>query len=186
VKIISCFAGLAITDIMKKTIKSASANISGYSLVEVLIASVIIGIAIVSVFQAISNGTRISRQDFLMRRAYQHLEQILEKPENSYKGSHYVNAVENNLGTLTSGTHDLGNVLLDDRDTPGISSDDLNGSAMLIIENLDMTATIAGIPSSKCCNNVMAKKLTAKIIWSEGGQTDTASLETIVSLVNSN
>jgi prepilin-type N-terminal cleavage/methylation domain-containing protein len=171
---------------MKKTIKTISANASGYSLVEVLIASVIIGIAIVSVFQAISNGTNISRQDFLMRRAYQHLEQILEQPKHSYKGSYYIHAVDDNTGDLTSGLHNLGNVLLDDRDTPGIPGDDLNATAELNVENLSMSATIAGISAAKCCSNVMAKKLTARVIWTEGGRTDTASLETIVSLVNSN
>jgi prepilin-type N-terminal cleavage/methylation domain-containing protein len=159
---------------------------SGYSLVEVLIASVIIGIAIVSVFQAISNGTKMSRQDFLTRRAYQHLEQILEQPQHSYKGSYYIHAVDDGTGELTKGTHDLGTVLLDDRDTPGIYDDDLTGKAELTVDSISMSVTVAGIPESKCCSGVVAKKLTARVFWSEGGEIDTATLETIVSLVNSN
>ena len=158
----------------------------GYSLIEVLIAAVLIGIAIVGVFQAVSHGSRMSRQDFLMRRAYQHLEQILEDPRHSYKGNYYTDAVAKDQGELVAGTHDLGTIVLDDRDTPLDPKDDLEAESELEVTDLAMSVTIQGVDAGKCCNGVRAKKLTARIIWFEGGEYDTASLETVVSLVGIN
>jgi prepilin-type N-terminal cleavage/methylation domain-containing protein len=165
---------------------------TGYTLIEVLIASVLISIAVVAVFQAVSNGSRMSRKDFLTRRAYQRLEQILEDPRQSYKGLYYTEAVKDKTGNLVAGTHTLTDtslvdVVLDDRDTPGDPSDDLVGIAELEVIDLNLGMQLGGIAYPKpCCQSVQAKKLIARMIWYEDGVYDTASLETIVSLVGVN
>ncbi|MBD3390923.1 MAG: prepilin-type N-terminal cleavage/methylation domain-containing protein [Chitinivibrionales bacterium] len=160
---------------------------AGYSLIEVLIAAVLIAVAIVSVFQAVSHGTRMSRQDFLVRRAYQKLEQILEDPRHSYKGNFYTDAVLDGTDgdTLDPGITALADVVLDDRDTPLDPSDDLIGSAELEVEDIVYSFDIQDIEAA-CCDDVRAKKLTARIFWMEQGEKDTVELETIISLVNVN
>jgi prepilin-type N-terminal cleavage/methylation domain-containing protein len=164
----------------------------GFTLIEVLIAAVLISIAVVAVFQAVSNGSRLSRKDYLLRRAYQRLEQILEDPRQSYKGPYYTDAVADNTGNLVAGTHTLTDtslvdLVLDDRDSPGDPTDDLVATAELEVIDLDIDVELGGIGYPKpCCQNVQAKKLIARMIWFEDGVYDTASLETIVSLVGIN
>lgn len=60
-------------------------NRSGYSLVEVLISSMIVLVAIAAVVVIISRGSKINMDDLLRRRAYQVMEEVLERPDMSYK-----------------------------------------------------------------------------------------------------
>jgi|GEM_PF-3531034 len=159
----------------------------GYSLIEVMIAAVLVGVAIVAVFQAVSNATRINRREFLTRRAYQYLEQVLEDPQHSYKGSYYVQACgDNPTGHLVpTGTPlVLDTVVLDEGKLDG-PSDDLIGIVELIVEELasgGIDVTIDGV----VCHNVPARKLTARMRYFDDGREWRDSLETIVTLVNVN
>ena len=157
----------------------------GYSLVEVMIGAMLLAIAIVSVFQAVSQGMRISKKDFLRRRAYLHLEQILENPENSYKGNYYEEAVihPNGPSNLAQSKIPLDSVLLDDRETSEISQH-LYGYATLEITDISTSTNIGG--NTSCCNNVDGKKLRATVRWNDQGEQDSVYLETIVTLVNIN
>jgi prepilin-type N-terminal cleavage/methylation domain-containing protein len=161
----------------------------GYTLVEVLIASVLIGIAITSVFQVVSQSTRINREEFLSRRAYQYLEQILEDPQNSYKGSYYVKScgTDHPTGNLVPNkTIQLGKRILDDRDTPADTTDDLTGTAILQVYDQTVVpykATISGIAISTV---VPYRGLRAIISYTENGRPFSDTLETIVTLVNTN
>jgi prepilin-type N-terminal cleavage/methylation domain-containing protein len=163
-------------------------NSRGYSLIEVLIGSVLIAIAIVGVFNAVSHGSRMSRQDFLTRRAYLLLEQILEAPEHSYRGPWYIDSRKGVTNELVSQPtpHNLGTVVLDDRDTPGFPDDDLTGNAELSVADMNVNMNIDPSGVNVVVNSVWAKRLTARIKWTEEGVQQACSLETIITLVNIN
>ncbi len=57
----------------------------GYTLVEVLISSAILVVSIAAVAVIISRGSKINREDMLRRRAFQVMEEILERSDLSFK-----------------------------------------------------------------------------------------------------
>jgi len=67
------------------TAKKIHKNSYGYTLVEVLISSMIVLVAISAVVVIISRGSKINMDDLLRRRAYQVMEEVLERPDLSYK-----------------------------------------------------------------------------------------------------
>ncbi len=157
----------------------------GYTLIEVLVGSVLVSVAILGVVQAVGQSSRIAKRDFLRRRAYQYLEQILERPEHGYRGNYYLLARQGD-GPLTPAVtppHDLGQVCLDDRDTQD-DADDLMADISLMVESIPSAAIDPfdkGTPAS-----VPALKLSALIEWQFQGTTEHETLQTIVTLVDIN
>jgi len=65
------------------TAKKIHKNSYGYTLVEVLISAMIVLVAISAVVVIISRGSKINMDDLLRRRAYQVMEEVLERPDLS-------------------------------------------------------------------------------------------------------
>ena len=69
---------------------------SGFTLVELLISASILVVAVAAVAVIISRGSKINREDMLRRRAYQVMEEILERSDLSWRN--YPNLL-NRIGT---------------------------------------------------------------------------------------
>ena len=77
----------------------------GYTLVEVLISAAILVVTIAAVAVIISRGSKINREDMLRRRAFQVMEEVLERPDLSFKN---YNNLLNTIGVgNTTITQDL-------------------------------------------------------------------------------
>ena len=87
----------------------------GYTLVEVLISASILVVAVAAVAVIISRGSKINREDMLRRRAFQTMEEILERPELSFKN------YGNLLNTIGAGNKTITQTLPNDTlfHTPG-------------------------------------------------------------------
>ena len=77
-------------------LKRSSKNNSGFTLVEVLISAAILMVAVAAVAVIISRGSKINREDMLRRRAYQVMEEVLERSDLSWRN--YPNLL-NRIGT---------------------------------------------------------------------------------------
>ena len=66
-------------------LKRSSKNNSGFTLVEVLISAAILMVAVAAVAVIISRGSKINREDMLRRRAYQVMEEVLERGDLSWR-----------------------------------------------------------------------------------------------------
>ena len=78
---------------------------SGFTIVEVLISAAILVVAAAAVAVIISRGSKINRDDMLRRRAYQVMEEILER--NEYSWRNYPNLLNLIGATNTSRKDDL-------------------------------------------------------------------------------
>ena len=87
----------------------------GYTLVEVLISAAILVVAIAAVAVIISRGSKVNREDMLRRRAFQVMEEILERPDLSFKN------YDNLLNTIGVGNTSITQTLPNDTlfHTPG-------------------------------------------------------------------
>lgn len=65
--------------------KKQHINKNGYTLIELLVASVILLIIMLSITVIIINGSRFNREDMLRRRAFQVMEEFFEKHEYGFK-----------------------------------------------------------------------------------------------------
>ena len=74
----------------------------GYTLVEVLISAAILVVAIAAVAVIISRGSKVNRDDMLRRRAFQVMEEVLERPDLSFKNyDNLLNSIGTDKKTIT-------------------------------------------------------------------------------------
>jgi hypothetical protein len=139
---------------------------AGYTLVEVLVGSLLVAAVAIAVFQVFSQGSTINRKEITRRRAYQDLERILERPKYSYRGGNYTST------DLAVGTRPDTTVTLDSSRTPP-----LTGTMSVRIDTTTYTYSGTTIPS---------KKVTAKLTWTDNGVASSESLQTIITLVDVN
>ena len=153
-------------DAMSKD-SSQKYNQRGFTLIEVLVSSVILIVAVLAIFAIIAHGSGLNKKQLIRRRVFNELERILEKPQFSYKSPYYSN--------LTPGTHNLNPVTLDDRGNAD-TGDDLMGNVWVTVVNETY--------SHGAITNIPAKRVTAFISWNDEGNTYTENLETIITLVS--
>lgn len=141
-------------------------NQRGFTLIEVLVSSAILLVAVLAIFFIISYGSVLNKRQLLWRRSYNELERILESPQYSYK---------NYLDLTPDSTYNLDDIILDDRGNAD-TGDDLNANVWVTVVNEPYShGAIANIP---------AKRVTAFISWNDEGKTVTDSLETIITLIS--
>ena len=83
---------------------------SGFTLIEVLISATILVVAAAAVAVIISRGSKINKEDMLSRRAYQVMEEVLERPDLSHRN--YLNLLDNIGADNTVLEEDLGSIKL--------------------------------------------------------------------------
>ncbi len=81
---------------------------SGFTLVETLVASAIIIVAIAAIAVIISQGSGLNRDDILRRRAFQALEEVLERRDLGYRQYFIL------LNKADGSDENLGNIMLPD------------------------------------------------------------------------
>jgi Tfp pilus assembly protein PilV len=142
---------------------------AGYSLIEVIVAGVVIAAVVVGIFEIISNGSSLNRKEMLRRRVYQELERILEKPEYSSRSPYYLA-----LATTGGAYVNLSPVTLDNK-----GSSPLTVTPQVRVDA--WTFTYSGV-------NVPAKRITVQILITYPGETvqRTESLRTFVTLTDVN
>lgn len=133
----------------------------GYSLIEVLVAGILLSLVIVSIYAVTSQGVKVDAEGTVRRAAFLELERILESPE--YASSNYSNLADSTLPS----------VVLLDRDA----------------NNITATPTVAVTSvsfSGGGVANIPAKRVRASIIWTSEGVLDSVWLEKLVTLITAN
>ena len=140
-------------------------NRMGFTLIEVLVSTAILLLAVLAIFSIIVYGSFINKEQLVWRRTYNELERILENPQYSYI---------NYLDLTPDSTYNLDDVTLDDRGTAD-TGDDLMGTnvRVTVVNETFSQGAIANIP---------AKRVTAFISWNDEGKNVTDSLATIITL----
>ncbi len=141
----------------------------GNTLIEVLVAGVLIAIFVVALFQVISQGSLLNRQQILRRRAYQVLDSVLESPTNSSLSPNYL--------ARTTG---------DPVDTMTVALDYCGNSAHPDTINAAVKVNVDTVSYSYSGTVIPAKKVTAIISYSDQGNSYQDSLQTLSTLAGIN
>jgi Tfp pilus assembly protein PilV len=141
---------------------------AGSSLLEVLIGGLLVALAVIALFQVLSQGSSLNHQAMVRRRAFQELDRTLAIPKYSSRSPYYI--------ALTPGQLDSMNVTLDDRGDAG-TANDLVGSMKVRVDTLSFTYSGTVIP---------AKRITAKVTYTDNGTTFQDSLQTFVTMTDVN
>jgi Tfp pilus assembly protein PilV len=141
----------------------------GYTLVEVLVGGVLVAIFVVALFQIISQGSTLNRQQLLRRRAYQELDSVLEAPANSSLSPYY-------LALATGDPVSTGTVVLNDfGDT--VTSNNITATIKVYVDSVSYSYSGTVIP---------AKRVTATIGYTDNGSQFLDSLQTLITLADIN
>lgn len=138
---------------------------SGYSLIEVLVASAIFIAVVAGVFAVTTGGSDLNRKEMLRKRAYQVLERVLEKPEYTGGSDYYLDLPSSASVTTITLPQDT----LDNKSSPPLISSQLQ--VKVKAENISFNGL-----------DVPVKKITARIEYADKGVTCAESLQTIVTL----
>ena len=129
----------------------------GYTIVETIVGGVILAAAIIGIYTVVSQGTKISREEMLRRRALQEMERVLEDPAISSKA--YLTLKDTTFPSVVLS----GNV----SSTPKVK--------------------VKAVTYSSGSVTVPAQKVTVTMEWTvEGTRKDSAKLQTVVTLVSIN
>jgi Tfp pilus assembly protein PilV len=141
----------------------------GYTLIEVLVGGVLAAIFVVALFQIISQGSTLNRQQLLRRRAYQELDSVLEAPANSSLSPYY-------LSLATGDPLDTANVVLNNfGDTT--SANNITATIKVYVDSVSFSYGGTVVP---------AKRVTATIGYADNGAQFLDSLQTLVTLADIN
>lgn len=141
----------------------------GYSLVESLVAGVLLASIVVGVFAIMGQGTKLSKNNLVQRKAYMELERILESRRFSSEWYDY-------LGAASDTTHSLDSVILEDSLVAGAKK--LKGKPTVRVQKVNYRVG--------AINQVPAKMLTAKLQWRREGLADSCVLQTVITKVDIN
>jgi hypothetical protein len=144
-------------------------NERGYTLVEVLVGGILVAIFAVTIFQVISQGSLMNRQQLLRRRSFQAMEQVLEMPVYSSLSPYYQALSPGNpVDTMV--------VVLDDCGGAH-GADTLDATIKVRVDSLSFSYSGTVIP---------AKKVTATITYTNNGTSYQDSLQTLITLAGIN
>ncbi len=121
---------------------------SGFTLVEVLVASAIIIVAIMAISVIISRGSGLNREDMLQRRAYQAMEEVLERKDLGFRV--YFQLLDSLPEEKNSSfLEDLGSVTLSDIGGQDIDATFQRRLDKVLFSYTDTTGGITNIPGIK-------------------------------------
>jgi type II secretory pathway pseudopilin PulG len=141
----------------------------GYTILEVLIGGILVAIVAIALFQVISQGSFLNRKELVRRRCFQEMERVLENTRYSSRSPYY-------LALPLGNPVDSLNVVLDDRGDTA-TANNLTGTIRIRVDSVSFTYNSVVIP---------AKKVMAKITYSDNGTAYQDSLQTIITMTDIN
>jgi len=148
-------------------LRGIAINNHGASILESLIAGVLLAVAVCVIFAVVGQGSEITHETMLRRRAYQELERILENPAYSYKSY---------TSLAPCAEREIGTVVLDNQ-----GSSPLNGTMYIQIDSVSCTSTIGAE-----ARTFPAKIVRARIAYQEDGEARSETLQTAITFVDAN
>ncbi len=145
---------------------------SGFTLIEILVASIILGITVTAFFTFIGGGSELNHREMLRRRAFEELERVLENIDLSYHNYDDLYDKAINAGGSIKWPDD--NATLIDHATNPVLYD--KGSANVVGK---LSVTIKQETYVFNTKNVPGLRIHARIDWDESHE----ELETILTAV---